>query len=389
MSVSMLRADDADKQRAFLALLARPLVTPWTDASNYALVHRHARVLEVWCRRLNYRLAHLEQCYRLRRLPLAGNVATPVRSHPGRAELLLGLYAAACLEDHREESITLQELSDMVRLSAAGRNGWPYDPDMRTHREHFVRALTWLVDQGVLEPRTDDQLREGWTQTGAGIGAGYAIHREALVLCIDTGDVDLALRPHMPDDADTRGVRLLRALVETQALYVAELTEDERVYLVSQRSRLVDQAQEMTGGIVEVRSDALLLAIPPDRELPGSLLMDFPSATAVDWACLSMIDRIAKATDGSFRTLALNRVTALATDLHAAAGDLLTKDLRESPQVVVRAVQERLTELGLLRVDDAVWTLTPLAGRYRDAALSTTADESPVGQDEFDLLEER
>lgn len=123
MTVSLLRTDDADKQRAFLSLLARPVVTPWTDPDNYTLVHRHAHTLELWCKRLDYRLAHLDQCYRLRRVPIVGTDAVAHRTPPERAELLLTLYAAACLDEHREDSITLQELSDLVRLSAAGRSG--------------------------------------------------------------------------------------------------------------------------------------------------------------------------------------------------------------------------------------------------------------------------
>ncbi len=390
MTVSMLRADDADKQRAFLALLANPLITPWANPADYALVHRHARVLTTWCRRLNYQLAHLDRCYRLRRIAVVGGVAVPVRARPDRAELLLTLYAAACLDDHREDSITLQELSDLVRLSSAGRNGWPYDPNTRSHRQIFLRALGWLVTQGVLESRTDELLREGWAQTGAGIGAGYLVHREALVLCIDTGDVDLALRPAESDQADNRGVRLLRTLIETQAIYPDELSEDERGYLVNQRSRLIDQAQEMTGGIVELRADALLLSIPSDRGLPDALLMDFPAATAGDWACLHLIDQIARAGQGGFRSIARARVTEFAAELHARSGTQLTAELRENPASIVSVAEARLTELGLLRVDDAadVWTLTPLAGRYRDALLSTALD-APLGdQDALDLLEE-
>ncbi|NLE97763.1 MAG: DUF2398 family protein [Propionibacterium sp.] len=377
MTVSMLRADDADKQRAFLGLLATPVVTPWTDDALYVLVHRHAHTLTTWCKRLGYRLAHLDQCYRLRRVPVDGAVALPVGARLDRPQLLLSLYAAASLEDHREDSITLQEISDVVRLSAAGRGGWPYDPDQRRHRSLFVTALDWLVSQGVLELRTDDALRQGWEVSGEGIGAGYIIHRDALMLLIDTGDVDLALARRVMEGDDTRGVRLLRAIVETQALYPDELDDADRTYLTGQRARLARLAEEMTGGAVEIRSDVIALTIAPDRSLPASLQLDFPGATALDWACLALIDDLAGAGAGTREGCGEQQARDLAADLHERAGRQLTVELRESPDALMRAVGERLGGLGLLRIADGCWRLTPLAARYRDAELRSAHDEPP------------
>lgn len=368
MSESMRRADDADKQRAFLGLLANPVVTPWTDPALYTLVHRHAHTLSIWCKRLDYQLAHLDQCYRLRRTPLDGTVAIPHRLHPDKAELLLTLYAAIGLDDHREDSITIQELSDMVRLSAAGRNGWPYDPDQRKHRKVFLQALDRLVWHGVLESRTEQLHRETWERSGEGIGAGFLIHRDALVLFIDTGDVDLSFARRATSVEDTRGARLLRLLVETQAVHVDELGQGEREYLTNQRNRLADRAEEITGGSVEIRSDAIVLSIAPDRSLPSSLILDFPAATAQDWAALALIDRITA--EHPSRTATDSEVWSHAARLHQEAKDRLTNELRESPRTIMTSVATRLTELGLLRIDaDGVWRLMPLAGRYRDADL--------------------
>lgn len=386
MTGSMYRSDDADRQRAFLTLLANPAITPWVDEAGYALVHRHEHTLGIWAKRLGYQIAHLDQCYRLRRVPIEGEVAVPIAAHPPRGVLLLSLYAAACLDEHREDSITLQELSDLVQLSAAGRGGWPYDPNKRVQRQAFVDALSWLIGQGVLEVRTAEQLRDIWAHTGTGIGAGYLIHREALVLCIDTGDVDLALRPQ-PSEGDTRGMRLLRRLVETQAVYPQSLTDDERDYLTGQRTRLFDQVQEMTGGLIEARADLIVLSLPADRALPDALLTGFPNATAVDWACLHIIDQITAATSGAERSIARDAVVDIARALHADAGSQLTKELSVSPQAIMAAVEERLSELGFLRAADDAWVLTPLAARYRAAQLATAADDEPASQAAFDLLE--
>ncbi|GAB3624152.1 hypothetical protein GCM10027418_22360 [Mariniluteicoccus endophyticus] len=381
MTVSMARAEDADKQRAFLSLLANPIVTPWGDAEAYALVHRHARTLETWCKRMGYQLAHLDQCYRLRRIPVGDETIAGHRTPPDRAVLLLALYAAVCLDEHREDSITLQEVSDVVRLSAAGRSGWPYDPNIRRHRALLLRAVELLCSQGVLEVRTDEQLREGWERTGAGIGAGYLVHREALVLVIDTGDVDLALNP-APAEIGERGPRLLRRLVETQALYPDELSEEDRAYLDhgGQRTRLAGLAEEMTGGSVEHRADAVILSLSPDRSLPKSLVIDFPTSTALDWAVLGMLDRLSAHAEGSFRTIDAELVDRHAMELHAEAGSRLTAELRESSEVLATQVARRLVDLGLLRVDarSHAWTLLPLAGRYRDAVLDSAPGAPPA-----------
>lgn len=370
MSESMLRAYDADKQRAFVGLLARQVVTPWSDQSLYTLVHRHAHVLATWASRLGYRLAHIDQCYRLRRVPVDGAVAAPVAPPPSRSVLLLSLYSAACLDDHREDSITLQELSDVVHLSTAGLGRWPYEPDLRAHRRELVKAVDLLVDHGVLERRTEDQLVDGWERRGEGIGAGYVLHRDALTLLIDTGDVDLALAQRAGSEGDNRGLRLLRLLLETQSILVDELPQPERDYLVGQRTRLVSLAEEMTGGTVESRADAITLVLPSDRDLPASVQLDFPSATAEDWVALRLLDDAARESSGAYRRCSRSNLEALAAQVHKSHRNILTKALQSSPGALVAAASARLEDLGLLRVlANGDWELTPTAGRFRDAEL--------------------
>lgn len=379
MTESMLRVYDADKQRAFIGLLAQQTVTPWSDAALYALVHRHAQTLTTWCSRLGYRLAHIDQCYRLRRVPIAGSVAHPVGDAPSRFELLLTLYAAACLDDRRDDSVTLQELSDEVHLSTAALGGRPYDPNLRSHRQELVRAVDRLVAHGVVERRTDERLLEEWERGAEGIGAGFILHRDALALLISTDDVDLALARREASAEDTRGMRLLRLLVETQGILVAELPADEQQYLVGQRSRLAALAEEMTGGTVEIRADLILLVLPADRALPASVQLDFPAATAKDWVALRLLDDVARAAFDDTRTCPRHRVADLARELHASQGKYLTKALQEAPEQIVAAAEERLRELGLLRIQsDGAWQLTPLAARFRGAELDQPVAASPT-----------
>lgn len=383
MTESMQRADDAYKQHAFVGLLANQSVAPWSDAALYALVHRHAPILTTWCARLGYRLAHIDQCYRLRRVPIEQGVALPVADPPSRFELLLTLYAAACLDDRREDSITLQDLSDDVALSTAAlSDARDYDPNLRSHRQELVRAVDRLVAHGVLERRTDERLMSDWERRAEGIGAGFILHRDALTLLISTDDVDLALARRSGNGEDSRGARLLRQLVETQGIVVAELSEEDQAYLIGQRTRLASQAAEMTGGTVEIRSDLILLGLPADRSLPTVVQLDFPSATAQDWAALRLLDDVARAvTDQPCST---DQVACFVKELHATQGKYLTKAMQESAEAVRSAAETRLVDLGLLRIGpEGSWQLTPFAARFRDAELAT-----PLAQTEALFPEE-
>ena len=370
----MLGNDHSEIQAAFTGLLANPIVTPWRHPELHVLVHRHAAVLNVWAKRVGYLLVGINRCYRLRRPPIGGGVALPATTPPPRGQLVLALYTASCLEASPGESLTLQELSDDVARLAQINGGWPYDPNRRPDRQRLLAAIQLLIGHGVLEERTSGTLQNDWERTGSGIGAGYLLHRDALMLLVDTNDVDLALARRVDGGQDARGQELLRILVECQALYPQELPESHRDYLTRQRSRLVERAEELTGGRVEVRSDALVLVMPASRELPEGLVCGFPDATTLDWVTLAMIDALCLGAAG-FHRVPADRVLAAAEDIHRGREKQLTVALRESPTAIRDAVAGRLGGLGLLRVEAGDWILAPAAGRYRDAELTSGEEE--------------
>jgi len=370
----MLGNDHAEIQAAFMGLLASPLVTPWRHPELHVLVHRHAPTLKVWAKRLGYLLAGNNRCYRLRRPPIGGAVALPAATPIPRGQLVLVLCAASCLEASLGESLTLQELSDDVAQLAQMNGSWPYDPNHRPDRQRLLSAVNLLTGHGVLEKRTPGTLQNDWERTGSGIGAGYLLHRDALMLLVNTDDVDLALARRADGGEDTRGAELLRILVECQALYPAELPESHRDYLAAHRSRLAERAEELTGGQVEVRSDALVLVLPASRELPQGLVCGFPDATTLDWVSLAMIDSLCQETSG-FHRVPGEQVLAAAERIHRDKGKQLTTALRESPEAIRDAVAARLAGIGLLRLEAGDWILTPAAGRYRDAELTLSEDD--------------
>lgn len=440
----------ADRQRAFVGLLACPLVTPWSNETLYLLVHRHFHALQTWCQRVDYRLMHVEQSYRLRRMPLAptppapptapdtppanpalGVTIPPQPETPTRGQLLLRLYTAACLDGQNRSSVTLQDLSNEVRNSAAARHGWHYNPESRLQRKMFIDAVEWLVAFGVLEERTSSEMLLNWENTGEGIGGGYLVHHDALMLLLDTEDITLALgsgsgspgsvpsgfpvhevpaedaaesngelteipkpEPAEPNAAetlpetanwdttrDTRGTRLLRMLLEQQAIEVASLPEADREYLFGpQRSRLVAQAEEMTGGTVEAHSDLVVLSLHADLGVPEDVLLQFPQSTTLDWAALAFIGILA-ANHGQ-DSIPREAVATHGKALYDLVKGQLTKKLKESPGVLTSQVGNRLEALGLVRRDKDSWQLTGLAARYRDAQLLAEAThESDTGNE--------
>lgn len=380
--MSFLTTERAEAQQAFVGLLANPLVAPWNQPHIHSLVRRHSHLLTTWAARLGYQLVNIDQAYRLRRVPIDGRVAAPAGELPPRVQLLYALYVAVCLEQHRDDTISLQEISDVLAQFAGIGNRRPYDSKTRTHRRSLVSAVELLSQHGVLERLTRHAMQEDWERSGEGVGAGFVLHRDALMLLVDTTDVDLALA-HRAASADSRRAVILRALVEQQALHPWELDDDTRAYLTSQRSRIIRDAEEMTGGAVEVRTDAWVLILPADRQTADSTFVAFPDTTALDWACLAFIDALPPSSAGPF-TVAVPELRTIAAELHTDRAQHLTAALRESPSILLQSVTERLSAIGLIRTDSDGWLVLPAAGRYRNAELklarvaeSALFEESP------------
>ena len=165
-------------QRAFVGLLARPLVTPDSDSELHRALLVHLKSVGDAARRLGYRVQSVGRAVRLVRVPLLGEVTAPPppTDAPTRRVLSLACCMAACCED-TAGGVTLQRLSDGVReVTAAGHGITAYDPDQQSQRRQLKRAAELLEHWGVLRRRTrDERLLEDWTETGAGVGAGYDV----------------------------------------------------------------------------------------------------------------------------------------------------------------------------------------------------------------------
>jgi uncharacterized protein (TIGR02678 family) len=381
----------AQAQEAFTGLLATPLLAARIQPPLFASVIRHRAVVSDWAARLGYRLVIAGSVARLHRDPAgpARTAAPPPWDPPARRDLvLMALTAAACEE--ADASTTVQELSDEVRALSAGTRITAYDPDRRAERQVFVRGLGRLAELGILVRRTSDEaLLRQWEEDGTGVGAGFEVDRDALLQFTDPYTVERALAPARPDaDEDevsrlhTRSQRLLRILVEDTALLYADLHPLDADYARGQRSWLAGQAADMTGGVVEIRAEGMLLRLPEDRPASAAVTPLFPAATAGRWFALKVLDAAAadRDHDESGRIVLTNtQVDAVAARVYTGHFGALTNEIRESP-ARLRSVTERiLAGLGLIRTSGDGWTILPVAGRYRDprAVWEPTLEEVP------------
>ena len=363
-----------DAQRAFVDLLVRPLVTPASDPRLHREVTRNSKQVGEYARRLGYRLTAVGRAVRLVRVPLAGTVTAPPAPHdqPGRRVLALAcILAAACEET--SGGATLAKLSALVmQVSAASVQVLAYDQAQVAHRRQLLRAASLLEHWGVLRRRTpEDHLLEAWADAGAGIGAGYDIDRDALLLLTSPEVLDLAAAGHAPDPemlAASRSMRALRALVETPAVLYSDLAPDEADALRATRGLRADAAIAVTGGHVEARAEGMVLILPD--EPVSEATVNWPRAAAAEWVALLMADLAGHAgtRDGSgVVALTEAQVDDVALDLHTWRGTYMNKAMREDVTRVRYEAERWLRHLGLLRTPaDGSWLLSPVAGRYRD-----------------------
>jgi uncharacterized protein (TIGR02678 family) len=374
--------DQLTRRAAFTGLLRSPVVGRRSHPELWPHVHVHRAALTEWFgTRLGYRLVVTEQAARLFRLPVGRSVVAPRRFQPPpRRVLVLALLAAAAAED-TEDVTTTQDLSDRVR-ALTQRDELPlagYEPDRFAERLLFVKAVAVLVSVGALWPigRDDDEQREGWAHLRGGVGGAYEVSRELLLRMIDPVALRAAVdagngdEPPLPESAARFGV--MRRLLELPVCLFADLTEAERVYLASQRQRLLAWCAEMTGWVAEQRAEgiALVATDEQDSDLP------FPRLRATDFAALMVLDELLRSDrdrDGD-GTLDGERVGRAVAEVQARYPRAITKELKDQASLQ-RASTELLTALDLLRPGERAdtWRLMPAAARFRNpAVVSVTA----------------
>jgi uncharacterized protein (TIGR02678 family) len=363
--------ESLERQRAFRALVGSPVIDRSTRPDIWPLIDRHrATLIEWFASRLGYRLIVTDNAARLFRLPLGGVVLAPQRFQPpSRRVLVLAILAAAAAED-ADDVTTTQDLSDRVRVLSAHDDVQlaAYDPDRFAERLLFIKAVQVLVSVGALRPagRDDEERREGWAHRRDRVGGAYEVRRDLLLRMVDPVSLRAALAgpdpgEPLPDSAARLG--LMRRLIELPACLYSDLTDAERVYLGSQRHRVLAWCAEMTGWVVEQRAEGLALVASDeaDTDLP------FPRLRAVDFAALMVLDELLRTTKDPVDNDALR---AAAAEVKARYPKAMTNELRAEGAVENVAV-DILTALDLLRGtgEPDRWRLTAVAARFRNPAV--------------------
>ncbi|KAB8194286.1 TIGR02678 family protein [Nonomuraea phyllanthi] len=277
--------EQAQRQAALRALLARPLLTAERDPEALVLVRRHVTELRDWLsRETGWRLTVDSGAARLfKTAPDTRDATHPARGKAGepygRRRYVLICLALATLE-RADAQTTLGRLAEEVLSSAAEPElDFDFTLDSRAERADLVAVVRTLLDWGVLRrvagdedaylSATGDVLYDVRRPVLAALLTGTRGPSTITAVPFEDRLAELTAEP-VADTDDLRNQalrrRLTRKLLEDPVIYYADLDEDERAYLASQRHAIVRRLEEATGLVPEVRAEGIAM-VDPDDEL--------------------------------------------------------------------------------------------------------------------------
>jgi uncharacterized protein (TIGR02678 family) len=280
--------EQAQRQAALRALLAKPLLVASDDADSLLLVRRHLSAISDWLRReTGWRLvADAETARLFKTAPLAGDATHPARGH-NREPFSRRRYVALCLAlsalARADAQTTLGSLADDVLTAAAepglAATGFTLTLDNRSDRADLVAVVRLLLTWGVLSRVAGDE--DAYLSAGADVL--YDVRRPVLGVLL-TGSrgpstvtapafearlAELTAEPVAEtDDLRNQALRrtLTRRLLDEPVVYYDELPEEERGYLIAQRHNITGRITEATGLLPELRAEGIAM-VDPDDEL--------------------------------------------------------------------------------------------------------------------------
>ena len=278
--------EQAQRQAALRALLAKPLLVAADDAESLILVRRHLPALSGWLRReTGWRLvADTETARLFKTAPLAFDATHPARGH-NREPFSRRRYVALCLAlstlARADAQTTLGSLADDVLTAAAepglAATGFTLTLNSRSDRADLVAVVRLLLAWGVLSRVAGDE--DAYLSAGADVL--YDVRRPVLGVLL-TGSrgpstitarafearlAELTADPVAEtDELRNQALRrtLTRRLLDDPVVYYDELTEDELAYLVAQRHNITGRISEATGLLPELRAEGIAMVDPED-----------------------------------------------------------------------------------------------------------------------------
>lgn len=367
MSTAALFDDAAERRKAARALLAQPLLTH--SADEFRLVRKHAAELTAWfAAEAGWRLLVETETARLVKTP--ATTASPSPMDATRPALAVGSrvpftrrrYVLLCLAlaglERADAQITLGRLAEGV-ITGAGdpalvAAGIEFRMERRDERADLVAVVRLLlhwrvlhrvagdedayladtrndvlydVDRRVLSSlpattRAPSAVRVDERAVDGGAASGSALFERRLAAMTEevlpeTDELRLRSLRH----------RMTRRLLDDPIVYYADLTEEERAYLVSQRIALTRRIAEFTGLVPEMRAEGVAMVDPEDQ--------------------LTDVRMPEQGTDGHITLLIATRLAAAANrpeqDDHATTHSELVEYVRS--QAVVHASYWRKTAL--------------------------------------------
>jgi uncharacterized protein (TIGR02678 family) len=384
----------AELRWAFRRLLKHPLVARHQEP-RFGLLQRHERTLvRRFSDLLGYRLVISTDYARLYKRAGAVDATRPARyRRSGFAEdafpafdrrryTYLCLALAVLMRENPQ--LLLSELAQKTQQQAVD---FGIECDFREYaqRSAFIDAIDYLTRWGVLrETHAEGQVNDFRQQGEGAVEVLYTVERGMLgaLLATQANVVeaerveDLLVEPRLLSPGARRrhlGHRIARRLTEEPALYLDELTEDERVYFTEHRRGTTETTlAEYTGLQVERRREGTAL-IDGDKWLTD---FRFPAESDERKAALLLARALADrwrdtgeqlVPDASVRRL-FNAALRERADYWEQKRDFDLHDPQQTERF--RARSEDVLELARLveRRSEAV-LLKPLIGRYQ----STTA----------------
>ncbi|HEY3976988.1 MAG TPA: TIGR02678 family protein [Streptosporangiaceae bacterium] len=279
--------EQAQRQAALRALLARPLLVADVDGEALVLVRRHLPELRDWLsRETGWRLAADSEMARLfKTATVVSDASHPAR---GRNKEAFGRrrYVTLCLAlsalARADAQTTLGSLADDVLTAAAepelAAARFTMTLDSRADRADLVAVVRLLLGWGVLSRVAGDED----AYLSARTDVLYDVRRPVLSVLLSgtrgpstvTAETlagrlaELTAEP-VPETDELRNQalrrRLTRRLLEDPVVYFDELDEDERAYLLSQRHAITRRIAEATGLIPEMRAEGVAMVDPQDE----------------------------------------------------------------------------------------------------------------------------
>ncbi|BCJ86805.1 TIGR02678 family protein [Effusibacillus dendaii] len=252
----------AELQQAAQALLNRPWITKRKDPEMFVLVKSHYEKLRDWFHdHAGFSLIVTRSFAKLEKIPGSWQPWMRIETFHGPRDYALFAYGLWYLEGRGEaEQFLLSEMVDAIRdhlLSLDVNLDWT----LYEHRLSMARALKKLRELEVLvavEGEESDWAREGGNHNvlyEASPMARYVLRRfpkdltayESMEELIAPADqlLPAAADPATGSDVQARRQKIFRRLIQEPVVYDWQWPDEERRYVQTQRSWLIEQMRNM------------------------------------------------------------------------------------------------------------------------------------------------